>query len=66
MTVKTYLYEVEYVTGSQYGAGEKFHRVTVEALDATDAKHLAESLEGAAILTARARRVAPVETGEPR
>lgn len=48
----TYRYIVEYVTAS-----EKFHRITVEAIDAIDAKHLAEALEGEVILTARARRV---------
>ena len=50
-----YLYAVQYTT-----AGDALHHVTVEALDATDAKHVAESLEGAAIVWASARRVAPV------
>lgn len=48
----TYRYIVEYVTGS-----ERFARITVEAIDAIDAKHLAESLEGEVIVTASARRV---------
>ncbi len=51
-----YDYVVEYVTGSMRGM-EEFHRITVSAVDATDAKHLAESLEGEVIFTARARRV---------
>ena len=45
-------YVVEYVTSS-----ERFIRVTLAAIDATDAKHLAESLEGEVIVTARARRL---------
>lgn len=50
--VETHQYVVEYVT-----ADEAFHRVTLEAIDATDAKHLAESLEGGVVVTASARRV---------
>jgi hypothetical protein len=51
-TVTTHRYVVEYVTAS-----ERFVRVTLEAIDAIDAKHLAESLEGEVIVHARARRV---------
>lgn len=50
--VETHQYVVEYVT-----ADEAFHRVTVEALDATDAKHLAEALEGGVVVKANAKRV---------
>ena len=49
---KTYRYIVEYITSS-----ERFHRITVEALDSIDAKHLAEGLEGEVIIRASARRV---------
>lgn len=49
---KTYRYIVEYVTAS-----ERFARVTLEAIDAIDAKHLAEAMEGEVIVRASARRV---------
>ena len=51
-TVTTHLYIVEYVTAS-----ERFVRVTLEAVDSIDAKHLAEALEGETIIRASARRV---------
>lgn len=50
--VVTHTYVVEYVTSS-----ERFHRVTLEAIDSVDAKHLAEALEGEAIIRASARRL---------
>lgn len=52
----THTYVVEYVTGG-YDRAERFHRVTLEAIDSTDAKHLAEALEGERIVRASARRV---------
>ena len=48
----THTYEVTYTVGT----GET-RTVTVEALDAIDAKHLAEAREGEVIIEAKARKV---------
>ena len=48
----THTYVVEDVTSS-----ERFHRVTLQAIDAIDAKHIAEALEGEVIIRASARRL---------
>ena len=45
-------YEVTYTTASG-----TTHTVRVEAIDAIDAKHLAESKEGEVIVTAKARKI---------
>lgn len=52
----THKYVVEYVTGVNSGH-EVVHTITVDAIDAIDAKHLAEAAEGEVIDKATAAKV---------